>query len=106
MKSGQLQHLVMLQKPTEVRGTQGGLTESWEDKEQAFAAILPLRGKEWHDAQQINDTLSVKIRLHYRTDIRADWRIIHGADIYQVDAPPINVAGQNHTTEVLCKQIT
>ena len=102
MKAGKLKHLVRLQRPTEVRGTHGGLTETWEEMGQVFVDIQPLRGKEWHDAQQINDALSVKIVMHHHRTIRADWRIVHGTDIYIVAAPPVNVGSANHTTELLC----
>jgi SPP1 family predicted phage head-tail adaptor len=46
--------------------------------ERVYAKVEPLSGSEFWTSQQINSQINWKVTLRYRTDIRAQHRIIYG----------------------------
>lgn len=85
MNPGALRHLVTIQKQVETKNSYGEAEVSWANVvENVWAQILPLRGREFWAAKQINADIEAKIIMRYRTDITAKMRLLHGTDEYYV----------------------
>lgn len=65
MRSGTLRHRIELQKKVETRDLSGGTTRNWATSRTVWAQILPLRGQERFEAQQVEARTSMKIRIRF-----------------------------------------
>ncbi len=88
MKAGDLRHRVILQTVT--RPTSPGATKVVADVATVWAAIEPLRGTALFQAQQAQSRVTGRIRIRYRSDVRAGMQVKFGSRYYQVEAviPP------------------
>ena len=50
----------------------GGVVEAWSEVATVYGGIEPLNGREYFQAQTINESLSVRFRLRWRPDIALD----------------------------------
>jgi SPP1 family predicted phage head-tail adaptor len=70
--------------------------EVWEDVCTGVkASIEPLQGRELIAAQAVQSETTSKIRIRYRTGITAAMRIVFGARLFNITAPPINPGERN-----------
>lgn len=105
MRAGQLRHRVTLQSKSVTRDAMGGETITWNDTvTNVPAAIEPLQGRERFLAQQIQPELSVRIRIRYRADVQADWRVKYGTRIFAIESPPINPEFRDRELHLICSE--
>lgn len=101
MRAGQLRHRVILQTLTPGQDSYGDQTESWGDTATVWAAIEPLRGKEYYDAQQINAEITIRIRIRYRSGVTPVMRVKQGSRIWDIKAV-IHPEERKQELELLC----
>jgi len=87
MRAGTLRRRITIQKKRIDKNTKGEQTVSWEDDATIWGAIWPLRGTEYFASQQIQSSVSHKIRIRYRTleddtKITPNCRIKHNTNRY------------------------
>lgn len=107
MQAGKLRQRIQLQRRTagSPQKTPSGQDDtSWQTYATTWAAIEPLRGREFMEAQGVQGDLTVRIRLRYRTDVRQGDRCLHGSTVYPVEAPPIDVNLRNRELHLMCSQ--
>lgn len=105
MKSGSLRHLVSLQSSSELEDDYGQDIETWTEYGQVYAAIVPLRGGEFFNAQQVNSKITVKIIIRYRSDVKHLHRVVHEGVTYKVSAPPIDPQLKHKELHLMCEII-
>lgn len=105
MKSGTLRHLVSLQSSTKVEGEYGEDELTWNEYAKPYAAIVPLRGSEFFNAQQVNSKITVKIIIRYRSDVKSTHRVVHEGVTYEVVAPPIDPQLKHKELHLMCEVI-
>jgi len=82
--AGRLSQRITLQSKSVVRDAMGGETLTWVDAASVWAEIRPLRGRDLVAAQQVTSEVTARITIRYRSDVQADWRILHGSQIYDI----------------------
>lgn len=84
MKIGELRHRVTLQYQTKVSDGMGGENVTWADSDTVWAAIWPVSAKEIIQAGAHSMSATHRIRIRYRSDITARWRIRNGSRYYNL----------------------
>ena len=67
MRAGSLRHRINIQTQSSTAGTYGAATITWKDDAELWAAIWPLRGTEYYNAQQVESAITHKFRIRYTT---------------------------------------
>lgn len=106
MRAGKLRHRVTIQQRlagSPQRTPTGAPDTSWSDVATVWASIDTLRGRELIEAQAVQSRLEVRIRLRYRAGLTAAMRIVHGTDIYNIEAV-IDREQQHVELELMCSR--
>ena len=77
MKAGALRHQVTIQRLTITQGSAGEVIETWSDVATVYAAVEPLSGREYWQAQQVAAETSIRVRIRYRAGLETTMRVIH-----------------------------
>lgn len=108
MRAGTLRHRVTLQTVTETRDADGGVSESWTDTATLWAAVEPLRGREYFSAKALQAEVTTRIRLRYRAGVvpkqRVTWldgSTTHTYDILEVIEPDT----RRRELVLMCKEL-
>ena len=103
MRAGLLRHRIELQQKAETRDPTGGTTRTWTTQRTVWAQILPLRGQERFEAQQVEGRTTMKIRIRYYSPIDATWRAKKGNRIFNINAV-LNITEGRFTHELHCTE--
>jgi len=101
MRAGTLRHQVVIQTPTETQDSQGQPIKSWGTFATVQAAVLPLKGREFFDAQQINAETSTKIIIRYIPGVTQKMRVSYDSKLYNIQAIS-NVGERDRQIELMC----
>ena len=96
---------ITLQYPTKVPDGMGGFTTSWVDAATLWAAIWPVSAGEQIQAQAPTMTITHRIRIRFRTGIRAAWRIKFADRYFNI----VSVVDQNMShrwLDIMAKEAT
>ena len=104
MKAGQLNQRVTLEQLVEGEDAAGQPFEDWLPVFAAWAAVMPLRGREIIAADAVAAITDVRVIIRYRPGITPAMRVQHGTDTYSI-ATVINVKSANREIELLCKRV-
>jgi len=105
MMIGELNKRILLQYTTSVVDAMGGSDDIWNDKATVWAAIWPVSAAEQVRAGQTFGTVTHKIRIRYRSDIRNSWRIKFGERYFTILGPPINPNEKNEWLDLITKEV-
>lgn len=75
MRAGRLNRRIVLQRPTLTQDGAGQAVRGWTDVATVWAALEPARGRRTFDAQKVTADCDVVIRIRFRADVDATWRI-------------------------------
>ena len=103
MRAGQLRHQVIIQTPTETNDAQGQPVKSWGTFATVHANVLPVRGREFFDAQQINAETTTKFVIRYLAGITQKMRISYDSKFYNIQSI-INVGERDRMIELMCSE--
>jgi len=103
MAAGDLNKRVTIQYETKVSDLMGGFTTVWNDGDTIFAAIWPVSATETIQSLQPNMVISHRIRIRYRSVLRASWRIKFGNRYFAI-VSIINPNEKNEWLDLLCKE--
>jgi len=84
MKAGSLRHRVTIQHLTITQGSAGEVIEGWSDVATVYAAVEPLSGREYWQAQQLAAETSIRVRIRYRTGLDTTMRVIYGTRTLEI----------------------
>lgn len=102
MNPGALRHLVTIQKPVETQNSYGEPEVTWTNVvENVWCRIIPLKGREYFAAKQVNADIEAKIVMRYRTDITAKMRLLHDVNEYYIYSI-INDDERDRFTTLMC----
>lgn len=108
MRAGTLRHQVTLQTVTETRDADGGVVETWADTATLWAAVEPLRGREYFSAKALQAEVTTRIRLRYRAAVvpkqRVTWvdgSTTHTYDVLEVIEPDT----RRRELALMCKEL-
>jgi len=106
MFAGELRHMIKIEKPTYGRGTSGGKTVTWTKVAEVWAAIEPIRGREYIEAQKVASEITTRIRIRHRSDLKPNMRVEHlsTGELYEiVSVIPIRTMGSE--LHLMCKAV-
>lgn len=92
---------VTLQSVSRDEDGQGGFTEEWIDGDTIWASIEPLKGWERMQAQQLENPITHKVMIRYRSGVTADMRLIYGDRVLGVKEV-INLDEDNAFLRLMC----
>ena len=101
---GLLKKRIVLQSKQIETDNAGVQTEVWKDAFETWAAILPLRGKEFFASNQIHSEISVKVVLRYKTGITSGMRVKYGTRFFDIKSV-INIDERNRYLELMCLEV-
>jgi SPP1 family predicted phage head-tail adaptor len=97
MDSGQLNKRVTLQYQTKVSDGMGGFVTSFVDACTVWAALWPTSANEITAANATVMVVSHRIRIRYRSVLKASWRIKYGNRYFNI----VSIINQNEANEFL-----
>lgn len=77
MRAGNLRHRLILQNPSTAYTSDGmgGYSYNYDDDQEVWGAIWPLRGQEKLIADQLNSEIDCQIRIRYTSGVTPKTRI-------------------------------
>ncbi len=103
MKSGDLKKRITLQYQTKAPDGMGSFTTTWVDHATVWAAIWPISASEQVQAMQTVMTMTHRIRIRYRSVLKASWRIKFGTRYFNI-VSIINPNIENEMLDLMCKE--
>jgi len=104
MNPGRLNRRIVLQSQTVERDAVGQAKPVWSDVATVWAAVLPLRGKEFFESAKVNSEITVRIIIRYRAAVKQNWRVVAGGESYDI-VEIINPADGNKELQLMCKRV-
>ena len=83
---GKLRQRITVQQRSQSRDSYGATKKGWTHFATCWAAVEPLSGKEFWNAQQINAEITTRVRIRYREGIKPTMRILFGSHILEIKA--------------------
>lgn len=105
MKAGRLRHVITLQRNEPTKNDLGEPTPNWVDYADCDAEIMPLRGREFFDAQQVNAELTTRVRIRWVEGVKAEHRVIFEGRTLEIASPPMNTDEKNRELVLMCKEV-
>jgi SPP1 family predicted phage head-tail adaptor len=100
MRAGQLRQQVTIQSSTQAQASTGALTTTWSDFATGiWAAVEPISGREFFGSQQVQSSVSTRIRIRHLAGVTEKMRVKHVdrdaiTNYYDIEAVvPINERG-------------
>ncbi len=101
MNPGRLDKYVSLRRLDTTIDAIGGAVSSWTHVAFAWAQLLPTNGREFSAAQTRIAEAAGVLRIRWRADIAATWRVSVEGVIYEVAAPPVQVGRRSFLDLIL-----
>lgn len=107
MRAGRLRHLVTLQAlGTRVDdGAAGGSIPFVSYATNIPAAVIPLQGSELFQRAQFEATLTHRIEIRYRSDVKPSDRVLYGTRVFDIKSPPIDLEERHRETHLMCEEL-
>ncbi|MED0676983.1 phage head closure protein [Aneurinibacillus thermoaerophilus] len=86
MNIARLNRRIRLQRRESAKDDEGIVTEGWADVATVWAAIEPLRGREYFAAATVNAENTVRIRMRYRRGITPDMRVLYDGRVFEIQS--------------------
>lgn len=105
MKIGNLRHRITIQKKSATRDSYGAETISWTTYLTVWAAIEPLRGREYMEARQVQADVDTRIRMRAQSvyTIKPGMQVLFGARIFDIISV-IEVEERNREVQLMCRE--
>jgi SPP1 family predicted phage head-tail adaptor len=103
MKIGDLNKRIELQYQTRVSDGMGGFMTAWTDACTIFGAIWPISASEITAMNSTTMVVSHRIRIRYRSVIKASWRIKFGLRYFNI-VSIINPNEKNQMLDLMVKE--
>lgn len=104
MKARDLRHRVTLQRLVLTQGASGDLTQGWQDVSTIWAAVEPLSGREYWQAQQIAAETSIRVRLRYMAGVDTKMRVLYGTRVLEI-LSIVDVEERHRELQLMCREI-
>ena len=105
MRSGDLRHRITLQTFTTAPDSYGEPIKTWSDLATVWAAVEPLSGREFFEAQRTNAETTYRVRIRYRADVVPTLRIAYAGKTLEIQAV-IDVGERRRELHLMCREIT
>lgn len=104
LKAGSLRHRITIQSKQAVLDRFGSPSADvdWQDVATVWAAMDATRGSEYFAAKQMQSTVTQRIRIRRRDDLKPAMRVIHNGTTYNI----ISILQDNRMREtvLMCEE--
>ena len=103
IRSGQLRHLVTLQKPVKNTASDGERISIFVDVDDVRAKVYFSRGREFIKNKEQRADIVATVTIRYRSDVTRAWRVMFGdreLDIVHV----VDVGDRQRELELMCRE--
>ena len=104
MRAGPLRHLVEVQRATEGRASDGGVTQTWSTLASRRASIEPLNGREFFEQAATQADISHRIRMRHFEGLTPKDRIVFRSRVFELEHVR-NVNERGVITECLAREV-
>ena len=104
MRAGRLRHRVTFQQRQATKNKYGEEITTWKHVAIIWAAVEPLKGREFFEAQRNNLESIVKVVIRYRPGIETTLRLEHNGINYDIQSI-INPEMKNKELQLMCKAV-
>lgn len=104
MQAGRLRQRVRIQEPVDAQNGLGEMIRAWSTVATVWAAVEPLRGREFFDAEQVQAEISHRVRLRYRPGVDATMRVLFGSRVFQIQSV-IDVDERRRELQLMCREM-
>ncbi len=104
MNPGKFNKRITLQCPKSVRDDEGIVTEEWTDVATVWAAVEPLRGREYFAAAAVNQENTVRFRMRYRRGVTARMRLLYDNRVFDIKSV-IDVNERHQEMLLMCQEV-
>lgn len=101
---GKLNKRITLQRSITDKDASGRPVKRWVDVATVWAAVRPLRGREYHAAAANNAEGTKRVEIRYRKGITTDMRVLYGGRILEINSPPIDPDEQHKELHLMCRE--
>lgn len=101
LAAGDLDQRVTLQNVVTSRSATGAEVQTWQDVATVYAAVRPIRGREFFAAGETQSAVDVRVLIRYRDDVTREMRVVHRGkplDIVSV----IDQDSRRESLELMC----
>lgn len=105
MQIGTLRHRITLQSYTAAPDSYGDPIKAWSDLADVWAAVEPLTGREYFQAQQTHAEVTYRVRIRYRGDVVPTMRIAYTGKTLEILAV-IDVGERRREMHLMCRDLT
>ena len=102
--AGRLNKRVTLQSASSARDGHGQPIGTWSDVATVWAAIEPIRGREYFAAQQVSAETTHRVTIRYRSGVSPQWRVAFGSRTFRIESV-INPLERNERIELMCVEM-
>lgn len=99
--AGDLQHRITLQQRVAGVNALGQAQTSWVNVAEVWAAVEPLRGREFFAAGQAQSEVSTRVTIRYRAGVVPAMRVVWRGEPHDIEAV-IEPQGQKQMLELMC----
>jgi len=105
LQVGTLKERVRLESQVRTDDGMGGKTVTWKDQGTVWAAVWPSSGSEAVKSGQLSFEVTHRVRVRYRSDVKASWRVYHKrSGQYLTVRSVINPDMGDRMLDLLCKE--
>lgn len=106
MKAGPLRHRITIQqKQTPVtQNDYGEEVITWSEVDTVWAAVEPLSGREFLEAQRAGAEVTTRIRIRHRDGILPEMRVVWDSHIYDIENV-IPIEERQREIHLMCKEL-
>ncbi|QNB48205.1 phage head closure protein [Thermanaerosceptrum fracticalcis] len=103
MRAGELRHRITIQKPNGyTQNAAGEDVPNYADWVTVWAAVEPLKGREYQEAQKMRAETSYRIKLRYLAGITPEMQVrLRDGRLLEIQNV-LNIAEQNRELHLMC----
>lgn len=101
LPAGAFRERVTIEQKSVARSAIGEESATWVTLATVWAAVEPLRGREFFAAAQMLDATDYRITIRYRSDVTRDMRVNWGGELMDITSV-IDVRSRRENLELMC----
>ncbi len=84
MRAGKLDQRINIEQNSPVQNSVGEQTDFWTTLATVWAEVVPLKGRETFNSDQVIAIADVRFRIRHREGLDNSMRIVYGDNVYNI----------------------
>lgn len=104
LPAGRFDQRIRIERKSVTRAANGEEIVTWVTVAEVWAAVEPLRSREWFAAAQTQSSTDHRVTIRYRSGIERDMRVIwiRPNVVMDIIGDPIDIRGKRENLELMC----